>query len=330
MSNFEQLNGKLTLYAVGGGGINICGYFANSPKGNSDTADIETVFIDTSRANLPKGVENNQLFLLPDSDGSGMLRTQNLKELVKFADPVLAKRPPQGLNVVVFTAMGGTGSVMGSVLVNKMLASGEDVVAVVVGGDDSGISAKNTFDTLKGLENCVKQTGRTLAVAYVHQSHGDKRSDSDIKAQLVIAGLSKISSRRNRELDTMDVSNWLKPEKFHPDLGPVLALMDIHFDREEIDAKETTPLAMLSLYRNVDDPKPQAPIRVSKYGYYNDDAEDANNMHMTIGTGEIAGLLKRLNKAHEDYQRALSVSKAGPSLATGDDEVDDTTGFLVI
>lgn len=326
----EQVSGKMTIYACGGGGINICKVFAKSPKGNSDTADIETVFIDTSRANLSNDIEQNQLFLLPDADGSGMLRTQNLKDLVQYADPVLAKRPPEGLSVVVFTAMGGTGSVMGSVLVNKLMAAGKDVVAVVVGGDDSGISAKNTFDTLKGLENCVKQIGRTLAVAYVHQTFGDKRSDSDHKAQLIIAGLSKVASRKNRELDTMDVSNWLLPERFHPELGPVLALMNIHFDHTEIDAMETTPLAMLSLCKDVDDPKPTAPIRVSKYGYYNSHTEDTTNMHLTIGTGEVAGVLKRLLKAHEDYERTMSVTKAGPSMSADSDTVDDTTGFLVI
>lgn len=113
--------GRIVMYGAGGCGINTVSYYndnsvieqsaeLNDEQGqpiSPITAEIKTVYIDASHSNLQEKFRDEDVFILPNVDGSGKVRRENHKEITKVIKQVLLQHEPGDFNVVVFSASGG-------------------------------------------------------------------------------------------------------------------------------------------------------------------------------------------------------------------------------
>lgn len=106
MSSFNQEKGTIRIYGCGGCGVNQAAFFNNSAE-EPNCAEVKTSYIDASRSNLKEEFKEEDIFILPNVDGSGKVRKENHKEISNVIKQVLLQMEPGDLNVVVFSASGG-------------------------------------------------------------------------------------------------------------------------------------------------------------------------------------------------------------------------------
>lgn len=98
--------GKLTIYGCGGAGVNATLNF-DSGKVEPGQAEIKCGYVDTSRSNLRAGISEDQVYILPNVDGSGKVRAENHVEIANTIKQILVQIEPGDFNVCVFSASGG-------------------------------------------------------------------------------------------------------------------------------------------------------------------------------------------------------------------------------
>lgn len=104
----EIQKGKVRLFCCGGGGINI-GLRLEKYRGHQEAgfAQLETVYIDTSRSNLNRSVDQDNCYLIEGLDGSGKIRAENHQEISQRIRDILQTHKPGDVCIVLSTAAGG-------------------------------------------------------------------------------------------------------------------------------------------------------------------------------------------------------------------------------
>ena len=98
--------GTLRIYGTGGCGINTA-YLFNKVKEEPNCAKFAPAYIDASRSNLQPDMRQEDIFVLPNVDGSGKIRKENHKEISNVIKQILLQIEPGDFNVVIFSASGG-------------------------------------------------------------------------------------------------------------------------------------------------------------------------------------------------------------------------------
>jgi hypothetical protein len=317
--------GQLRIYGAGGAGTNIAARF-NAVKSEPGSATFHPVFIDTSRSNLiaAKIDTDENLFLLKDTDGSGKVRRDNHEAIAKNIRQIIQQFPPLDFNVVVFATAGGSGSVFGPLLVSELLATGQQVIAVVIGSNESAVSANNTINTLKSMENIAAKTDTPVVMHYSHNGAGFKRSDVDQRALAMITALGYLVSGQNSELDSRDIRNWIN-FKNATSVGACLAHVELAWDDVQSDAP--APIAVASLYVNPDKQElgmvpeyhtagfPLTPIEGLK---------SCNGLHFVIGIDQISVIYKDARDTVAEIDASCKARVMADSLVTSKDKVSDS------
>lgn len=201
---------KMKLYGLGGAGTNIANMFLQQDKDfQAGSCEIDVVFVDTSRSNLGPMVPSEKVYLLDGLDGSGKKRASNYEAIVDSCKEILLKHKPADINVVISSGSGGSGSVLGPVLVSELLARGEIVIVITIGGTSSRIETENTLKTLKSYEAISQKRNVPVIMAYHENSANTPRSRVDADVKLHVLMISVFFSGQNRELDTADLKNFL-------------------------------------------------------------------------------------------------------------------------
>lgn len=208
MSKEIKPKAVLRVYSAGGGGVNLGSHFENAEVRDGQAA-IEVTYVDTSFSNLHNGLDRSRAAVIEGVDGSGKVRRENASVISESIKKILLDHPPGDLSVVVYTGLGGSGSVFGPLIHSELLSRGEQVISVVVGGEESAMATDNTVDTLKTLDAISQKRGKNVVFAYQHNDPDTTRSEVDAHVHTTIAALSMLASRQNDELDTRDVHNWL-------------------------------------------------------------------------------------------------------------------------
>ena len=102
---------SMTLFAVGGAGINIGKQFY-TPEISKEPgfAPMKVVFIDTSKSNIPEGVSNFIHIKDPTgvlTKGSGKVRSTNYEAAMLQLDHIVKEAKPTDINVFIHSASGG-------------------------------------------------------------------------------------------------------------------------------------------------------------------------------------------------------------------------------
>lgn len=219
--------GNIQIYACGGAGINLAMPLNNQPS-QEGYADLSVCYIDTSRSNFPADIPTDQSFVLPGADGSGKIRAMNYPEIANNVPQILGRFPTGDFNIVIHSGSGGSGSVFGPLVANAIAHSGKPVVSLVVGSWESLITITNTINTLKSMDNLARTNNHPLTFSFFNNQDNSKRKEVDSLVRLYINRLACLVSGAHSELDSADISNWLRYDRNPNNQTPVgLAHLDI-------------------------------------------------------------------------------------------------------
>lgn len=318
--------GKVRIYGAGGLGNNI----AKRYLGQKDVAGFATPlvsFIDTSRSNLDSSIPNEAIFVLEGTDGSGKVRRENHQAIADSIKQILLAQPPEDFNIVVFSASGGSGSVIGPLIVRELLERGKAVVVVSAGSAESTITAQNSLNTLKSLSAISNGVKVPVVAFYRHSGEGTTRSVIDGQLHFAITCLRYLASRQNAELDTMDVLHWLRFNK-STSVEPQLALLDIYSDAEKV-LEILDPIAIASLYADRDQPQLQKPVpEYSCAGFFQTPVEGVSELHYVISTQFLGQSYDTLNRTVDQFIERREGRSSAKAIVTEKDQT--TNDFLVL
>jgi|SRR5690606_18709245 len=318
--------GTMRLYGCGGGGVNIAKNYVNAKKPRPGIAEIFTSFIDTSRSNTVDVPNQDDVFVLPDLDGSGKIRAENHEAIAMMVPKILKDHAPCDLNVVIFTGAGGTGSVAGPLIMAELLRRGQNAVAVVIGSQESAITSDNTFKTLKSLDHISRVGEHPVVMYYLNNDRDVKRSDVDKEATFVISSLAVLGSRQNREMDSKDLSHWINFSK-STSVSSQLAMLKVFDSADQVDAEAPECFSMASLLVNEDETQPKTMPQYSSAGYYRPGTDIENNLFFCIETDSLKPIMAKLGKISEQVEESKNARVEGPSIVSSKDKV---TGMLVL
>jgi hypothetical protein len=199
----------VTIYAAGGCGINLASKLGKEvPEG---FANMEFAYVDTSRSNMTRNnVPENRKFLIKDSngneiDGSGKERSANIEHIRKDSERVLTMFKPSNFNLVIHSINGGSGSVIGPVIVAELIKRGLPVIVLLAGSSDSTIEIDNGIKTMQSYDAIAK---RNNVPVICHCEFGTWSKVDKATLQLT-AQLLALLSGNNHGMDTADLTKWL-------------------------------------------------------------------------------------------------------------------------
>lgn len=325
----------VNIYGCGGCGITWANMVAqNLPQPGRAAPQI--IYVDTSKSNLDdKDTEGAKTFLLSDVDGSGKVRRDNSEAIASKIGDLLMQQPPAALNIVLFSAGGGSGSVFGPLLVRELLQRDKPVVAFVVGAMENAITASNTLKTLKSLDLISREQVKAPLVMHYSQNPTDASSSSvDVSVVAAIELLLIFGSKQNIGLDSRDVRNMLRYEHA-TSVAPQLSLLEITTARSADEIAEMGVdhvISVGSIYRSSEDALP-LPV-MSQYGCTGFLPTDAsvgfpNEFHLLIHTDEVRNIVNSIQarvNAFEEFNRARAEAN---KVASSSDVVDSGSNLIL-
>lgn len=321
----------LMLYCAGGAGLNIGKQFAKlNGKPNDGYTQIDSVFIDTSRSNVSNDIPSEQIYLVPELDGSGKRRAANYGKISESANEILHTHRPGDINVVLHSAGGGSGSVIGPLLVSELLERGERVVVILVGSTTSRIETENTKKTIQSYEAVSSKRGRPVNVFYRENGttfNGKEMTRAAVDASVAQAVLlmSLTFSNNNRELDSEDIKNFLDYQ-IVTSYSPKLSFLD--FWSKEIDIERGQSIvSAVTLVTDDVDPKLAQLTDYQAVGYITEDAAKNVRVPLPLHAAVIAGffnpVVAALDKKLSEYTETRSVMHDKSVLGKGTDSTDE-------
>lgn len=306
---------KVRLYGCGGCGVNLAAHYATR-KAESGCAELLPALIDTSRSNLNgRDLDQVDTFLVDGLDGSGKIRSENQPEIAERIKQILVEVEPTDFNIVVFSASGGSGSVIGPLLLKELNARGLGSVAIVVGGDESVISAENTLKTLQSLELISNRTKRPVIMSYEQNSPNRKRSEVDRDVFTAVSCLSILASGQNQELDGKDIDHWLNYTKVN---GAPSQLSTVTITSKPDQVSQLPGiLSVASIYSNPDQQHLQTSADYHTDGYADLTHIDVEEIHFAIGVNDVAKVSSDIKGRVGKMLEARDARVSGNSLLDG-------------
>lgn len=321
----------LRYYFCGGAGINIgkalCNAASTAVSPTNRKADM--VGLDSSSANdseglfdvcrMPSAVGNDGL-----ANGSGKVQSTNYPKAVPFIKETLAKHAPGTFNVVVFGTSGGTGPMLGALLIRELLQTNRPVVALLISDHTSIIEMKNSVTTLRNLANQTSVDQLNRPIAFIEAINSNDRTRGQVNKQIIdnLNLLSVFLNEDNEEADYEDISNLLNYNKV---IGVPASLSRIHFFNKE-DAVNYTgkpPVAFCSLFGSRDEVVPRfvgGGYRITGVLGEENGVAGMAEIHMTLDHGEALEDLQKQIVLLETQQASKSLSYSSSAAFAGGDQ----------
>lgn len=202
----------MNVYACGGAGVNTVGralpLFKNSMIG---MCEFTPAFIDTSMSNICHfDIDDKLTYLFEGIDGSGKLRSMNYQTVAEKSKEILSNfKPSDDINLIIHSASGGSGSVIGPVLAAEMLNKNKPFILLVIGSSGSRIEINNTIKCLKGYEILADKNDRPVIIHYLENNQSNLRGQTDKDALTFMSLVSVLFSGTHKELDSADLKNFM-------------------------------------------------------------------------------------------------------------------------
>ncbi|YP_009212860.1 tubulin PhuZ [Ralstonia phage RSL2] len=305
MSELNNTNtlGKLRIYACGGAGIGIGKYFElERGKQNAGYAELDPVYMDTSTAST-FGVPAEHFYQLPNANGSGGKRRHNGAEIVKYTGEMLQRFPLAEHNIVIHSATGGSGSVMGPSIASEALAQGKSVIVFCIGGDDTKNFIENCIGTLESYEGIVETREKPIVLQFLQNGVDGTIEEVDSKVHLAIACLTALYSGQNKNLDYRDLYNWQHFDEVTT-YAPQVGVLSIH--QEKLVLGDVNLISVATLNKDLNNTKLDRPVEFQRVGVpVNADTERDLKfpLHFAIADGFLDGVIKKLREQVADYEK---------------------------
>jgi hypothetical protein len=199
---------SVLIAGCGGCGINLARSHVNYPK------NTKVSFFDTSNTNLRPG---ETLFMVTSGSGSGSNRAENARDiesaLTQLSDSEIGDAD---VIIAVFSAGGGSGSVIGPFFIREAHRRGKRVIGVCVVDTRSSVEAKNTLNTLKTLSAVCRNNEIYLPMIILSNDNNGRRDIVNQAAEIMISNTLDILTTDVYEVDRNDRLNWINPTKVVP------------------------------------------------------------------------------------------------------------------
>lgn len=310
---------SVRVYGAGGCGTNIASrYF----KESNSSVSLEPAILDTSEANLAD-VDRSKIstYLVEGTDGSGKIRQDNYPKIKESIKQMLVEIPAKDLNIVVFSAGGGSGSVIGPLILSELLSRKEMAIAIVIGDAESLVSAENTKKTLQSLELVSQKTEIPVVMNYIMNDVNQSRSSINKLAYMTISSISTLVRSGVTEIDRQDIFNWLH---FHKITGESqLSSLEILLDGSNID-NSRIPCSVASLYQDPDQEHRSFSTDYHTVGY-DPNLGDINinkELHFVISTHSLTNIYSQIEQIASKIRERKDAQPPRKSIVS-DDNGDD-------
>lgn len=317
----------MKIYACGGTGINIGSMFEKMRGERGDIlSSFDISYIDTSSSNIKyiEGVSEEYLYMIKDLNGSGKLRSLNYEAVRDHAKSILLNHPPEKYSIVVHSGSGGSGSVIGPVLVSEMLQDTDITpIVVMIGSHQSTIEASNTIKTIASYHSIARKNNRPVAMVYYANTPDSNRGVTDNNVYSAILSLSILTSGKNRELDHTDVYNFINYNKVttHP---VDLVALDIMAPDVDVDPMLDV-ISAITLNKMGENKSMDIVVEYKAEGYLPENHKDIAPIHFLTIDGFIANVVDSLDAVIENAQKIKSakvkVSKFKSNFEAEDDGI---------
>lgn len=324
---------KVRIYGCGGAGINRAMAIVGIEHG-IDCAEFNAVALDTSSSNFDRNNLTLPTYQLKtgvtadgsEAEGSGGVRKSNYPAIAASIKEMLGSHPPSVFNVVIFSASGGSGSVIGPLMIRELNRRGLPTIAVVIGDDNSLLATMNTLKTMQSLDAIAIATRRPVVMSYHQNSPDVSRTDVDKDINSVMGSLSILLSGNNHGMDTQDMINFIQYNNVFEDSEPHLATMHVIMDEGDWNLIGH-PISVASIYRNPNTEHKRIDTDYHTTGYF-DLPNGIPEIHYTVSTEEVSKEISSLGGRIDDlhHMRAESaererVAREAASKAAGGDVI---------
>jgi hypothetical protein len=305
MSNKAELN----FILCGGAGINI-GKLLRTSKLNDRVAEASYLALDASGNNpIPKelNIPLERVAVSGDAstlaNGSGKVRATNYEAAQPFVNDALTKHTPGTFNVVVFSGSGGSGSILGTLVIRWLKQNGYKFIAIIINDHTSTIEMENAVKTMTGLAVQTQPNFLNAAIPHIEFKNTPDKTRGEIDRAVVnrITTLSLFATGKNEEQDLQDVLNVLDYSNAYK---VPAALSRISFFDNPDNYKGPAPVAVVSLFSSSSDIKACFEgTHIRSTGVFAPGTilpEGVTQMHMILDHGEGH---KKLESESEDLEK---------------------------
>lgn len=236
--NIQKVKGRVTVFASGGAGTNVASRLEkHRGKISPGFAIVDPIYIDTSKSNLlNKSIPEEAIYHFSGLDGAGQVRREHANTVKERVKEILLAHKPGDLAIVLHSASGGSGSVIGPLLVAELLAREVPTVVIMIGDSSTRLYAENTLNTIKSYEAISKASAAPIVMALQMNTPQTPRAAVDAEIEYLIEGLAALFSRENAELDSQDLFNFLRFDKVTSFKEPMVATFSVIKGGESIDS----------------------------------------------------------------------------------------------
>ena len=286
---------KVVVIGCGGLGINVAASLAKQFEG-ADKENIEFLLIDGSDSNMIGKEGMDDIFWkVPNIDGAGKVRKQGATQYMEFVKSNASKIPQANMYILVYSLSGGSGSVLGPTLNLELMKKGALTANVVLATDNSSKDVENTFNTLSGLANNVRQLGRPIHFC-VEESSTAKPSEIDAMLSESVIELMRICGERHMGLDSNDVRSFLDYQTHG--IAPALTMIERFDDASAMKELEGAAITTLSLLTDNDNARPDVGAVFNTDGI----CSSSVDTHFVTTTKNMDSLSRKIKERHDYYK----------------------------
>ena len=254
----------INFYLCGGCGANI-GQQANLLE-ISDFIGFgqpNIIIIDSSKSNISAN-SKYKLELIPGLDGFGKDRAEAFRIVSNHIPDLVKRNMPAALNVVVFGASGGTGSVIGPLLIEALLQQDKAVAGIMIQASECKVTTRNTINTIKSLAAISRKVAKPIVISF-HDNFAPESSYTLVDEYVLqeLRAFAILGSGQNMGLDSQDIKNLVNYNKICG-IEPALVDLLINFgSNPEVEMA----IATLSILSSTSAPPMDIPRFYSGIGY---------------------------------------------------------------
>lgn len=321
----------MRVYGCGGMGVDfvrnyVMNMISSESSKTSAFAEIKPSMVDTSKANMAGQEQGLEHYVLAGADGSGKKRNTNYQALKNRANEILQAILPGDYNIVIHSASGGSGSVIGPIIVNELLARELPVIVFCVGSTSSDIEAENTYNTLIGYEQTASKVRNVpVPMVYFENDNGMTPSEVDNTLSLYLPALAGVLSGNNHGLDTMDVRNFLQYNRVS-DFQPALTQLDLFTGEVKLNQGESV-LTVLNLVKQGSAVPKDLKVRYQATGVMSERFASASPntecLRVAMISNHFHSVLSNLKAAKDSFQEAAKNAQQRSLVTEPVDAEDD-------